>query len=59
MARIPVKRIERLIYPVSFYRHKARHVKETCQILVERHQAAGSRHYGRATGAAGRRAENR
>ena len=37
MARLPVKRIERLIYPVSFYRHKARHVKETCQILVERH----------------------
>jgi endonuclease-3 len=38
MARIPVKRIERLIYPVSFYRHKAQHVKETCQILVERHR---------------------
>lgn len=38
MARIPVTRIERLIYPVSFYRHKAQHVKETCQILVERHQ---------------------
>jgi len=38
MARIPVERIERLIYPVSFYRHKAQHVKETCQILVERHK---------------------
>ena len=25
-----------LIYPVSFYRHKARHVKATCRILVER-----------------------
>ena len=36
MARLPVKRIERLIYPVSFYRHKARHVKATCRILVER-----------------------
>ncbi len=24
MARLPVKTIERLIYPVSFYRHKAR-----------------------------------
>jgi len=36
MARLPVKRIERLIYPVSFYRHKARHVKETCRILIER-----------------------
>ena len=38
MARLPVERIERLIYPVSFYRHKARHVKETCRILVGRHQ---------------------
>jgi endonuclease III len=37
LARLPVKRIERLIYPVSFYRHKARHVKETCRILVDRH----------------------
>ncbi len=37
MARLPVMRIQRLIYPVSFYRHKARHVKETCRILVDRH----------------------
>jgi endonuclease-3 len=36
MARLTVKRIETLIYPVSFYRHKARHVKATCRILVER-----------------------
>jgi endonuclease III len=37
MARLTTKRIEKLIYPVSFYRHKAKHVKETCRILVERH----------------------
>ncbi len=36
LAKVPVKRIERLIYPVSFYRHKAVHVKETCRQLVER-----------------------
>jgi len=36
MAALTVKRIERLIYPVSFYRHKARHVKATCRILVEK-----------------------
>ena len=36
MAALSVKQIERLIYPVSFYRHKARHVKATCRILVER-----------------------
>jgi endonuclease-3 len=36
IAALPVKRIERLIYPVSFYRHKAVHVKKTAQMLVER-----------------------
>ena len=36
MARLPVRRIERLIYPVSFYRNKARHVKATAAILLER-----------------------
>jgi len=36
MARLPVAEIERLIYPVSFYRHKARHVKETCRMLIDR-----------------------
>ncbi len=36
MSRLTVRQIERLIYPVSFYRHKARHVKATCQILMHR-----------------------
>ena len=36
MSKLTVGRIERLIYPVSFYRHKARHVKATCRMLVER-----------------------
>ena len=36
MARLPVRQIERLIYPVSFYRHKAKHVKATCRMLVSR-----------------------
>ena len=36
MARLPVKEIERLIYPVSFYRNKARHVKACCEMLVTR-----------------------
>ncbi len=30
------KQIEKLIYPVSFYRNKARFVKATCEALVER-----------------------
>ena len=33
---LTVRQIERLIYPVSFYRHKARHVRATCRLLVER-----------------------
>ncbi|MFB3853211.1 MAG: endonuclease III [Vicinamibacterales bacterium] len=35
MARLRVDRIQRLIYPVSFYRQKARHLKATCRILIE------------------------
>ena len=37
LAKLPEKRIARLIYPVSFYRNKARHVKATCRLIVERH----------------------
>ena len=36
MAKLRVSDIERLIYPVSFYRNKAVHVKEACRQIVER-----------------------
>ncbi len=36
MTKLTVKQIEKLIYPVSFYRTKARHVKAACEQLVER-----------------------
>ncbi len=36
MAALSVKEIETLIYPVSFYRNKAEHVKACCQMLVSR-----------------------
>jgi len=36
MAKLTTKRIEKLIYPVSFYRNKAVHVRETCRQIVER-----------------------
>ena len=39
MAKLSVKEIERLIYPVSFYRYKARYVKACCQMLVKRFNA--------------------
>src|SRR5919106_2270058 len=34
MARLNVKQIEKLIYPVSFYRYKARYIKATCQKIL-------------------------
>ena len=34
MARLPIAEIEQLIYPVGFYRNKARHVKACCEMLV-------------------------
>jgi len=36
MARLTVKQIERLIYPVSFYRNKAAHVRRACQQIMTR-----------------------
>ena len=36
MSRLTVREIERLIYPVSFYRTKAVHVKRTCEQLLTR-----------------------
>ena len=36
LARLPPGEIERLIYPVSFYRNKARHVKACCEMLTTR-----------------------
>jgi endonuclease-3 len=36
IAKLSDKQIIKLIFPVSFYRNKAAHVRETCRILVER-----------------------
>ena len=36
MAALSVAQIRKLIYPVSFYRVKARHVREACRQIVER-----------------------
>lgn len=38
LAKLPVAEIERLIYPVSFYRHKAVHVRQTCEQIMSRFQ---------------------
>ena len=36
MAKLDVARIQELIYPVSFYRNKAVHVKQTCEQIMTR-----------------------
>lgn len=35
MVRLPLRRIERAIYPVGFYRNKAKQIRETCRRLLE------------------------
>ncbi|MBF0170433.1 MAG: endonuclease III [Nitrospinae bacterium] len=40
IAVLPVESIESLIYPVGFYRTKARTVKEVCRLLVAEHGGA-------------------
>ena len=37
MAALTVPKIQKLIYPVSFYRVKARHVKDACEQIVSRY----------------------
>lgn len=37
---LPLRRLERLIYPVGFYRTKARQIRRICELLVSRYQGA-------------------
>ncbi len=37
IAALPAARIEKLIYPVGFYRTKAGNLRETCRILLEKY----------------------
>src|SRR6185503_4619188 len=37
IAALPIRKIEKLIYPVGFYHTKARSLKAACLILLERH----------------------
>lgn len=37
MIRLPEAKISTLIYPVGFYRTKAKAIKETCRLIVEEH----------------------
>ncbi len=37
MVKIPASRLEKLIYPVGFYRTKARKIKGICKVLLEKY----------------------
>ena len=37
MVKLSAQKIERLIYPVGFYKTKARQIREMCQIIIDRH----------------------
>jgi endonuclease-3 len=37
MLTLPTKKIEKLIYPVGFYRTKARNIRDICRTLVEKY----------------------
>ncbi len=56
LAKLTVKEIETLIYPVSFYRNKARFVKGDLRDARERPRRQGADHARRDGHAAGRRA---
>ena len=38
MTKLPARQIEELIYPVSFYRNKAVHVRQTCRQILTRYR---------------------
>lgn len=38
MLSLPAKTIEKVIYPVGFYRTKARNIKKVCKILLEKYK---------------------
>jgi len=39
MSKLPVKTIEKTIYPVGFYKVKAQRIKELCNILIKKYNA--------------------
>lgn len=38
IASFPLKQVEELIYPVGFYRTKARNLRKTCRMLLGKHE---------------------
>jgi len=38
LASLPIREVEKLIFPVGFYHTKAKHLRETCQVLLKAHE---------------------
>jgi endonuclease-3 len=38
MVKLPTKKIEKAIYPVGFYKIKAKRIKEICKVLIEKYK---------------------
>ena len=58
MAKLSTAEIQRLIYPVSFYRNKAVHVVETCNQIMHALRRRRAAHDGRPADAARRRPQD-
>jgi len=39
MSTLPVKKIEKVIYPVGFYKVKAERIKDLCSVLIEKYDS--------------------
>ena len=39
MVKLSIKKIEKIIYPVGFYKTKALRIKEICQILIDKYDS--------------------
>jgi endonuclease-3 len=39
MSKLPVKKIEKTIYPVGFYKVKAQRIRELCNVLIKKYNA--------------------
>jgi endonuclease-3 len=39
MVKLTAKKIEKLIYPVGFYKTKAQNIREMCQTMIDRHDS--------------------
>ena len=59
LLKLTSRQLEKEIYPVAFYRNKAKALKSLSSDLIERFEGKGSRHFGRIIDVAGGGTEDR